>query len=130
MAKNYNSKQYVRFDFRIKDNTKKYSKAFQTAAERAILQGLEDVLFVSKQLVPYDTGALQKTGRIEKKGNTYSVVYGSPSVRYAYPQHEIPYFHDNGREWKYVETPFNEMQSGLDRRIANEINYEIKRSIR
>jgi hypothetical protein len=119
LGKNYQSRQYIRFTSKLIDRRKKYEKAVQKAGDKTILNSMKDVLFVSKQLVPLDTGDLMKTGRLEKKGNKVSVVYGSQSVRYAFPQHEIPYFHANGREWKYVETPYLQMVEGLGSRLSD-----------
>ena len=128
----------------VKTNLK-FEKDFvkhRKAARRACKQAMKDVLSVSKQLVPLDTGDLRSTGKMtskhEKNVSTYTVSYGGESkkeftrkrnrelgiVDYAVEQHDIHYYHDNGRVHNYLVGPFNQMKTGLNDRINREIKKE------
>lgn len=107
--------------------------------DRAVSQGMRDVLFVAKELVPLDTGDLRSTGRFKKEEKDgvyqYAIEFGGQTSRassagavvdYAYDQHETNYHHDNGRQWHYLTEPFEQMQGGLHERVKAQIKKDIK----
>ena len=69
----------------------------------------------SQAIVPLDEGPLQDSGAVIREGKTIYVSYGTgESAAYAVIQHEnLNYAHPNGRQAKYLETPFRQNQEQL-----------------
>jgi len=86
------------------------------------------VLEESKRLVPIDTGALEKSGRVLKpKGEgidtSVAIRYGGKKAWYAARVHETGRI-DRSRGVKYLERPFLEAASTLPRDLARDLNVE------
>jgi hypothetical protein len=64
-----------------------------------------ELLNISRNIVPFDTGDLAKSGGVKQTKNGHLTFYGNDQTRYAKKQHEINYRHKNGRQWKYLEQP-------------------------
>ena len=101
--------------------------AARQAIKAELYQFAEEVMTVSKEIVPVDTGALMNSGKVmplEEDGDIVTVTlgYGDESVGYAIYVHEDL---DPGVHWtrpgsgpKFLETPLKEMQDSLPGRIA------------
>lgn len=64
-----------------------------------------ELLNISRNIVPFDTGDLTKSGGVNKTKKGHLTFYGNDQTQYAMKQHEINYRHRNGRKWKYLEHP-------------------------
>ncbi len=93
-----------------------------------LYQFAEEVMAVSKEVVPVDMGNLMNTGHVElpvDSGNEISVTmgYGGPAVNYALVVHENldprVNWHRPGSGPKFLENPLKERQDKLPERIAN-----------
>jgi len=92
---------------------------------------------LSKEIVPVDDHDLQKTGTTHAPsftdgGKTIEVIlsYGGHGVDYALTQHDTPnppFSHEEGRTWKYLETPVNAAAGELGPAIADAIRGRIGR---
>lgn len=84
-------------------------KVAVAASEAAYLEALHE-LALTQELVPVHTGALKRTGHVERHGMDAqaSIVYGDSLVDYAVIVHEDLYaYHAHGQA-KYVETVVDE----------------------
>jgi hypothetical protein len=110
----------------------KISVFFQSSSKRQRLQLRANLLRASallyrktQEIVPVDTTALKRSGRIlplRSTKNTISsgVGYGS-TVDYAIYVHEIAeYYHKPPTSWKYLERPFRENQSQIRRIVRGD----------
>ena len=96
-----------------------------------------EMMNVSKELVPYDHRDLLNTGtthppEMSGDGTEIEVIlsYGGPGVDYALLQHDTPnppFGHKPGRVWKYLETPVNAASPTLGPAIAAAITSRIGR---
>ena len=98
---------------------------------KALYQFGEEVMAVSKERVPLDTGALMNSGYVSlpvQEGNTIVVElgYGGPSVDYALEVHENmnPHVHWKrpGSGPKYLSGPMQEKQNGLAAKAGEAAN--------
>lgn len=63
----------------------------------------------AQAIAPHLDGHLEGSATTEPLGGGQigvSVAFGGPAAMYAQRQHEIQMTHVNGRQWKYLETPF------------------------
>lgn len=132
----------VEFSLDVGNLEAKLKSAIPNAKEEAkkeLYQFGTEVMYVSLQRVPVDTGALMSTGRVElpvEEGSEIVVTlgYGSMSVGYAWPVHEM--MEGTGRtkgvgqaiHWtrpgsgpKYLENPLKEVQDQLPGRVKDAI---------
>lgn len=78
------------------------------ASEAAYREALFE-LPMTKELVPVATGALRRTGHVERHGleAQASIVYGDEMVDYAVIVHEDLYAHHENGQAKYIEDVVN-----------------------
>lgn len=96
------------------------------AAERSLIEEADAIIQEARRIVPYDTGALQSTGRVSPTQVTSQAIevaigFGDPArgVDYALEQHEnLEYRHVPGRTAKYLEVPFMQAVGQLESRLA------------
>lgn len=93
--------------------------AAQVGAAEAAYKEADIILGMSEKIVPFQTGDLQSTGRVEEVADeagmiTAAVAYGNEKVDYAVIVHEdLEAKHAQGEQAKYVEQPAREeMSSG------------------
>lgn len=68
----------------LKYDASRILRDVETQASRIILETAQDVLSISQQLVPVDTGALRQSGRVEQVNpNRVRIIYGNETVEYA-----------------------------------------------
>lgn len=102
----------------------------------------EEIMTESKSTYcPVDTGNLRASGYVaigEKagavkltshSGNAFTqnasgplvvtLGYGGPACKYAAPVHELNRNYNNGKQWKYLETPFKSMAPQLPERLKS-----------
>ena len=96
------------------------------AAARSLNESGEQIMTTSKEVYcPLLTGALKSSGMVEVEQEADSVTmtlgYGGPSAPYAVHVHEIDNNYNNGKQWKYLETPFNEGLSELMRKLKDDV---------
>jgi hypothetical protein len=88
-------------------NIRNMDKAVRKRLYEEMLEISRKILVRSHRYVPYDTGKLQRSGKVEGYPGRYPVVYtsyGGPDVPYALIQHEnVEYIHPGGRRAKYLE---------------------------
>lgn len=90
----------------------------ETTKPMAVKDGLEHLLEASLKLVPRESGALARSGRVDEDSGTVS--YGSNGVPYAIVQHErLDYHHFHGGQAKYLEQPML-TEAGVIQRIIAE----------
>lgn len=138
------------FKFKVDFKDKKIVTRAKRGMNKAAQQAMKDVLFVAKQIVPLDQGDLRSTGEYKKTKDgditKHTVSFGGQATRkrksqitgkqavfnlgevdYAIDQHETNYDHKNGRQWKYLETPFRQMKGGIHKRINLAIKKELNK---
>lgn len=93
----------------------------------------QSILDYSKDIVPVDTGALQDSTFLEKRGNIVTLGYGGSNAKinpktgestdkYMVEVHEnLNMPHPNGGEAKFLEKPFFELTSNLGNKFAKEV---------
>jgi hypothetical protein len=104
-------------------------RRFSLESKKQFRAGLVEVgkekLEITKQIVPYKTGALQGTGRISvrvgEKQTTLKILYGGPDAPYALRVHEdLNAKHNNGRRAKFVESVV--LQTRLGEELADKFD--------
>ena len=83
----------------------KERQAAQEVMEKAGLRIQQE----AQMIVPHKDGTLEGSATTEPLGGSQigvTVAFGGPATMYAAAQHEIQMVHTNGRQWKYLETPF------------------------
>lgn len=113
----------------LKESLNKLEKDAKLRAQRAVLTGIygfsNNIMTRSKRIVPKDIGTLGGSGYVtlpNKRGSEYVVEigYGGAAKGYAEEQHEnLDYKHDDGRQAKYLEQPFEEAKGRALRAISN-----------
>lgn len=79
------------------------TEAMIEGASRGLLLGAEHLLDSSRQIVPKETGDLERSGVASVDRLAAAVSY---DTEYAVAQHEDAFYsHDAGRDWKYLERP-------------------------
>lgn len=123
----------VQFSLNLGNLESKLRSAIPAAREevkREMYQFASEVMAVSQERVPVDTGALMSTGRVEVPidDGTEVVVtlgYGSLSVGYALAVHENMSAQVNwqrpGSGPKYLENPLKEVQHTLPGRVRDAV---------
>jgi hypothetical protein len=92
-------------------------------------EGMELVLNDSQALVPLDEGPLMSNAELIETDDAIYVSYGldAESAEYAVIQHEnLAYSHAPGRQAKYLEMPFRQLQG----RMLERINRRVKAALR
>jgi hypothetical protein len=88
----------------------------------------------SQRQVPYKTGALRASGRIEPataNGSTISVeiTYGGTATQYAAYVHEIPKNYNHGKKAHYLSDPVEAAAPRMGDRISKRITDTIDRKL-
>lgn len=102
-------------------------------AAGSLYRSSEEIMTVSKEVYcPVDTGTLRSTGRVELpviSGNKVEVVmgYGGPSADYAVYVHEIDKNYNNGKQWKYLETPLKEGIPSIERNLVSDMEKGLRK---
>ncbi len=101
------------------------------AAWRTMTDGGEKILNAAKQIVPHDTGTLQRSGSVKRdraKGEV-TIEFGPGGAEsYASVQHEREdYRHAAGREAKYLKKPFDALSPGIIAQARREIKSDLRR---
>lgn len=94
--------------------------AMQQATRLAITDLALEIAAKADDLVPFDTGALSASQKIERPRMKLeaTVSYGGPAAPYALVQHEDTELrHSPGRQAKYLEQPAREIGRDFDKRI-------------
>lgn len=108
--------------FSSKWDMSKAEAIVQTGGEAAIRDCANFLLDESRKQVPYDTGALSRSGLVSADGLHATVSYDTP---YAVRQHEsMTYRHAAGRKAKYLEDPCN--SPALKERLIEYLKSNIK----
>lgn len=112
-----------------------FNEGLDSVVQNAMFAEATVVLNESKKIVPYDTRALQTSGRVEKpkaQSGRYSVeiTYGGAGAPYAVYVHEIPKNYNHGRQWKYLETPFMAHADKFGRNVKERIAAHILRRVK
>lgn len=89
----------------------------------------EEIIAVSKEVVPVDSGDLRSSGGLygsedNAEGVFVRIGYGGIASSYALLQHETPphiFSHSEGRSWKYLEQPFYEAVTTMGPRLAGRL---------
>lgn len=102
---------------RVIANFSKLVTGLDPATNFSLREVAEEVLRLSQEQVPHDTGTLQDSGTAEPFGEDWVVGYHTP---YAARLHEHPeYRYQRGRKGKYLEDPIRTNASALGLRAAN-----------
>jgi hypothetical protein len=110
--------------------------AIREAGGEELQREMVGVLEVSRQLVPYDTGRLSQSGRVDdpvSDGEVVSVYIsygGDNEVPYALIQHEVTSIpHKNGRQAKFLERPLLEWTRGGPFRLMTRVSNRVTRQV-
>ena len=99
------------------------SKRLEQAAKEATKQTADEILKAStEKYCPVETGELKKSAKLEEEntGREYKVKI-SYNTEYAIYVHEIArYYHPHG-QYKYLETPFNELTPKLSSNVESKL---------
>ena len=93
----------------------------RVAAAKGLHLAAENILEMATRIVPLNEGTLMRSGTVseDEAQLVAAISYDTP---YAVRQHEeMDYNHPNGRQSKYLETPFNESVETSRAIIAAEI---------
>lgn len=108
-------------------NLRKVVDRFGDAAEQAVEQEARDIMDLSMDRTPVDTGALRASHTVTTEHPRDKVVatigVGGPAAPYAIPVHEIGpdrVQHKNGR-WKFLQSAMEDMADGIGDRIRRRI---------
>lgn len=107
----------------IKSRLTRVKKGFRERMGQAVFQELDIERVEAQRLVPYLTGDLHDSIRVEGPFETAQGVYatlraGNETVGYAIPVHEDPdAFHPRG-EYKFIERPLMESAPYMASRIS------------
>lgn len=116
---------------KLKNQLDRLGRSGPEALGRALYREANQIMNVSKGIVPVDTGTLKRSGHVrlpEQTGNTVTVTmgYGGAASAYALVQHEeLSYYHKPPTQAKYLEQPLNEAASGMAQRIAGQLGKEL-----
>lgn len=108
-------------NIRMKWDGPRIRAAQREAAVRGLALGTEHILGVSREKVPHEEGTLERSGvaSVDAERLEGAVSYDTP---YAVRQHEdLSLHHDDGREAKYLERPFNTEAGTVRDLIAAEL---------
>ena len=84
--------------------------------------GAEAILSKAVDLVPHDTGTLQRSGHVTVD-EPHNAVYVSFNTPYALRQHEdMEFAHESGRTAKYLEKPFEDLKPSVEARVRRGIS--------
>lgn len=113
----------------LKMNLKGLEKEAIQALNVALRTEANKVLWKAISITPIKTGALRRSGKVEKeKGGIneiiYAISFGSRKVGYAAPVHDKPARHPIG-QWKYLETPWKEITATLIQDLVQIMKSEI-----
>jgi len=106
--------------------------------KEALYAEAQAILATSREIVPFDRGALSSSGRVHEpfmvgKTTSVEITYGGAAggdemVNYAIIQHENEDFkHAPGRQAYYLEEPMMDASEGLSARLAQRIQGIIDR---
>jgi len=99
------------------------SAATRLATATAINDIALEIAAKADELVPFDTGALSSSQKIENASVgdlTATISYGGPAAPYALVQHEDQELrHTAGRSAKYLERPARQVGQNLDKKIQS-----------
>lgn len=102
----------------------------KSAKDRATKKGLDHLLSASKKLVPFEHGALKKSGQVVMEGDGEgSVQYGTTpeTAAYAVVQHErMDFHHPRGGQAKYLEAAMTREAQRIFQIISQELRKAIK----
>ena len=102
-------------------NIRAMDKAVRKRFYDEMLEISRKILVRSHRYVPYDTGKLQRSGKVKGYPGRYPVVYtsyGGPDVPYALIQHEnLQYFHPGGRRAKYLELAVKDYEPEISKAL-------------
>ena len=110
----------------LRRELKRRGRQAPKALARALFQEAEQIMSVSKRLVPVDTGALRASGHVQLpviRGKKVKVVlgYGGAAAPYAVFVHEKQARHNPPTQWKYLEKPLFQAVPGMAGRIAKRL---------
>lgn len=87
-----------------------------SASKQGLYEEGEEIFAESRQEVPVDTGALKRSGYIEKQGNSVNIGYGrsdelgasnqTPNTYMVAVHERLDVYHPNGKA-KFLEDPVN-----------------------
>ena len=108
--------------------------------KEALYAEAQAILATSREIVPFDRGALSSSGRVHEpfmvgKTTSVEITYGGAAggdemVNYAIIQHENEDFkHAPGRQAYYLEEPMMDASEGLSARLAQRIQGIIDREV-
>lgn len=110
---------------------KNYFEGLEKVTDRSMRKIAKGILAESKELVPLDSGELQKSGKVVKdrrfKGKIkYRIEYSAKNKKngynYAFIQHEkTSYNHSGGRTCWYLKIPFENAYQDFLANLANDV---------
>lgn len=91
----------------------------ESQASRIILETANDVLSISQQLVPIDTGALKASGRVEQVSPTkVRIIYGNETVTYS---RLIEYGSSNSAAQPFLTPAASQAESIIRKKAASAV---------
>jgi len=114
-------------DLKLQEVLQAAKKDAPLAVAQAIWEQANLIFAKSQVLVPVDTGVLRGSGGVsapqtDANGYYVDVFYGGPAAPYALFVHEIiGNYHKSPTQAKYLEQPFMESLSDLQKNMASRI---------
>lgn len=112
--------------YTLRFNGPQITEAVKGAAAAGLLEAAEYVLGESRQVVPIDEAALQRSGNasVDEGRLIAAVAYDTP---YAVRQHEdMMYRHAPGRTAKFLETPLNASRAQVSALVAARVRRALR----
>lgn len=92
------------------------------AGMRGLEAAARKILEESQPLVPVATGALKRSGFVERERDQVAVGYNDPKATAAHENTRVR--HENGQQAKYLEQPLTQSTGVIADSIAREIRVE------
>lgn len=103
----------------------------KAAADDALKQAALKLREQAQRICPHEFGDLEGSATVEPLGGGrtgYRVAFGGPAAMYAIRQHEDTTLnHTNGRQAKYLETPFKAMAPRIPRLVELSVKAALRR---
>lgn len=110
----------------------KFARENSREVHQALYKEATLLLQRSKAIVPYKTGyllgsAFVATDLAARARHNISMIVGY-TAPYAFEVHENNKNYNNGKQWKFLETPFQKTSQGFNEKISRRVRVALKKA--